>query len=153
MQSIVRFTTAAVLTAALALGGLCLVPAPGKADLADVSAVSCPIVRLKHWQSSGDKEKLSFLFGIASMLEMEREWQNGQPLPVSRSIVQPWVKALSGKTLGQIAEALDAYIKQYPDRLEEPVLKALGELYVRDALSPKERQEAGARYRQVKELR
>lgn len=153
MHKPVRFTLAAALCAALALGGLFLSPAPGKADLSRASAVSCPVVKLKHWQASGQNEKLAFLFGFATMLELERDWQHGQALPISRSINQSWVKGLSGKTLGDIAGAIDAYVEKHPDRLEEPVLKVIGRMYVRPALSPAERREAGDRYEQIRKGR
>ncbi|MDL2279220.1 hypothetical protein LJC15_00965 [Desulfovibrio sp. OttesenSCG-928-G11] len=153
MQHFLRFAACAVFAAALAIGGLCAVPQTASADLSGVSAVSCPVLTLKHWQASTEKEKMAFLLGLASFLELERWWQHDQPLPVSRSITQSWVKGLAGTTLGQMATALDAYVEKHPDRLDEPVLKVLGRMYVRAALSPAEKKEAGDRYEQIRRSR
>lgn len=139
----------------MAIGGLAVAPETDAAQngLADVSAVSCPVVAMKHWQASSRQEKLAFLFGLASMLELERSWQQGQELPVDRSINQSWVRGFAGKTIGDIADALDAYAANNPDKQDEPVLRALGRMYVRPALTPAELKAAGDRYERIKRSR
>lgn len=153
MQYLPRFAVCAVFAVALVIGSLCAVPQKASAALSDVSAVSCPVLTLKHWQASSENEKMAFLLGLASFLELERWWQHDQPLPVSRSITQSWVKGLAGTTLGQMATALDSYVEKYPDRLDEPVLKVLGRMYVRAAMSPAEKKEAGDRFEQIRRSR
>lgn len=151
MQQLHRFAVCAAFAVLLLLCGPGLQSA--RADLADVSAVSCPVLTLKHWQASSDNEKMAFLLGLASMLELERWWQNDQPLPISSSITQSWVRGLAGKTLGQMAAALDDYVAKHPDRLDESVLRTLGRMYVRPVLSPAEKKDAGDRYEQIRNRR
>jgi hypothetical protein len=152
MRKFAQSIAIAALVGAVSLG--CLAAAPQaraeRTELADVSAVNCPVVRLNHWQASTRTEKLAFLFGLVSMLELERHWQQGQPLPIERSINQSWVKGFTGKTLGEIADALDDFAAKNPDRLEMPVLVAIGRLYVRPSLTPAERKAAGDRYEQIR---
>ena len=132
----------------LALGMLvCALPAGAAPNaLAKVDAVECPAVKLKHWQSSTNDEKLSFLFGIATMIEMEKEWQGSKPLPISKSTVGSWVNGLSGVTLGEMRDALDKYIVDHPDEMDRQVMEILGIVFVRPKMSPAMRQEAAEKY-------
>lgn len=151
MQTFFRGMMALVLTGTVAMGALAVLPATSSAadTLESVSAVSCPLVTMKHWKASDRDEKLAFLFGFASMLEMEKEWQGGKPLPIDKSIAPSWVRGLSGKTLGQLCDALDEYAAKYPDALEISVVEVLGRLYVAPQLTATEKKVAGAHYRQL----
>lgn len=152
MRTIVRNSLALVLASAVAFGAVALAPVQSNADqrLASVQAVSCPSVQLKHWKSSSQHEKLAFLFGFATMLEMEKEWQGDKPLTIGYSITASWVRGLAGKTLGDLSKALDDYIAQHPDDTESSVIGVLGRIYVSPALTPAEKEEARAHYRQIK---
>ncbi|MDR0339077.1 MAG: hypothetical protein LBH65_02235 [Desulfovibrio sp.] len=151
MKKALKISTVAAFLVVMCLGGV--MSAPGKAgtenELSTVRAVECPVVLLKHWRASSDEEKLAFLFGLASMLELERGWQGTAPLPVSRSMAACWGRGLAGVTLGDMAGALDKYAVEHPDQLEEPVLKVLGQMYVSPSLTAAERREAGQRHRQI----
>ena len=152
MRTILRNCLALVLASTVAFGAAALLPSKSDAAerLASVSAVSCPAVQLKHWKVSTKQEKLAFLFGFATMLEMEKEWQAGAPLSISHSIASSWVRGLSGKTLGDLSNALDQYVAQNPDKMENTVVGVLGRLYVAPAMSQAEKNEARLRYEQIK---
>jgi hypothetical protein len=125
-------------------------PAPAAEAIAGVKAVSCPAVMLEHWRNSSRDEKLSFLFGFASLLEMEKEWQGNQPLPIKQSIIGSWIRGLDGVTLGQMSDAIDAYAARHPDQMDLSVLEVLGGIYVRPKMTQAEIVEAEKRVREIK---
>ncbi len=132
-----------------------LLLSPGASGAADTlskagSAVSCPSVTLQNWKDSTKQEKLAFLLGFATMLEIEKEWQGEAPLPIEQSINGSWVRGLTGQTLDQLAAALDLYVTEHPDQQDRNVVSVLGALYVRPALTPQEKERAAAHYRQIK---
>lgn len=151
MQKNVRYLMALVVAGAVALGSVALVPVRSDAAerFATVDAVSCPSLLLKHWKASTRQEKLSFLFGFVSMLEMEKEWQGTPPLSITSSITPSWVRGLDGKTLGELCDAVDRYVEQHPDKLDYSVLGVLGRLYVAPKLTPAEKEQARLRHRQI----
>ena len=127
---------------------------PGQASaaeaLAGVNAVNCPVVRLDNWRNSPRNEKLAFLFGFATLLELEKEWQHNKPLPIKQSVVGSWVRGLDGVTLGQMCDALDKYVAQHPEQLERSVLEALGSIYVRPKMTQSEISAAAKRAEEIR---
>lgn len=136
----------------LALVSLLLAPQAGVAASSiatgEVTA-PYPSFSMEHWKNSGKDEKMAFLFGFLSALEMEKEWQGGKFLPISKSTVGSWIKGLSGMTLDQIRESLDSYIEQNPEKKDANVLEVLGLMYVRPKMTPAERKEAGDHYAKI----
>ena len=137
---------------------LCLCLASGQASseaasrqekIERISAVNCPAVRLSHWQNSSEQERFAFLFGLVTMLEVEREWQGSKPLPVNRSTVGTWSRGLAGVTLKAMDTALAEYIAANPDKLDMPVVEALGRIYVRPEMSDSELALARSRYAEM----
>lgn len=152
MHAFTRLPLALVLACAVAVSGLVAAPASGAAAesaMAGIEAVKCPTIRLKHWQSSSSEEKLAFLLGFCTMLELEKDWQAQKPLPISQSINQSWAKGLTGKTLGDLVDAVDRYAAANPEKGEKPVLVVLGQLFVRPAMSDQEREAARKRYEEL----
>lgn len=151
MRTILRISLALVLAGVVTLGAAALYASKSEASekLAQAPAVSCPSLLLKHWKASSQDEKLAFLFGVVTMLEMEKEWQAGAPLAISSSITPSWVRGLSGQSLGDLREALDSYVAQNPDKMEESVMLALGRLFVVPKLTQAEKAEARLHYRQI----
>lgn len=116
-------------------------------------AMSLPALTLQNWQASAKNEKLSFLFGLATMVELEKEWQGGQPLPISQSLNESWVRGLDGVSLGTMSAALDKYADEHPTLSQMSVLEALGRIYVRPKLNEAERNEALVKAQQIKASR
>lgn len=151
MQNFSRFTMTAAFLGAFVLSGLFASPAVSHASNAEkISAVGVPVLQMKHWARSSQDEKLAFLFGFASLLELEKEWQGAKPLPLNQSIVGSWVRGLDGVTLGQMARALDKYAKENPDDLSRPVVEVMGITYVRPKLSEAELARAAKKVDQIK---
>lgn len=146
--------TAALVTILICAGFVAL---PGNAGaargLAKQEAMSLPVLTLKHWQASERSNKLAFLFGFTTMVELEKEWQGNNALPVSQSINSTWVKGLDGVSLGEMCSALDAYAAQHTATPDMPVLEALGRIYIQPKLTPAERQMASTRAAQIRTVR
>lgn len=137
----------------MVLGGLLLiVPRTGfaaDAPVAESDILSLPSVTLSHWKNSSKSERMAFLLGFLTAIEMEKEWQGKKGLPISMSTTRSWVKGLEGINIEQIDKGLDRYIAQHPDEMDAPVLRVLGVMYVRPKLTPVERKDAAERYKQI----
>ena len=116
---------------------------------AKAEVMSCPVVTLGDWQASTRQEKLSFLLGFATMLEMEKEWQYKSPLPIGKSINSTWVKGLDGKSLGGLSDAIDKFAAEHPELKDRSVILALARMYVQPNMTKAERAEAAARWKLI----
>lgn len=122
----------------------CVYGTPGHTApaLGGQEVLSLPALTLQDWQASAKNEKLAYLFGIASMIELEKEWQGAKPLPISKSLNQTWVRGLDGVSLDAMRVGLDKFATNNPALSQMSVLEALGRIYVRPKLSETERREA-----------
>lgn len=118
--------------------------------LGKVKALNGPTVTLKHWRDSASQEKLAFLFGFVSLVEMEKEWQGNPPLPIKQSTIGSWVKGLDGVSLQSMSDALDIYAEQHGDADGLSVFEALGEIYVRPKMSAKDLETARKHAAQIR---
>ena len=152
MQKSLRFFSLFAAMGAVALLAALFPAGPARASetLAKVEAVSCPIVKMEHWRNSSRDEKLAFLFGFSSLLELEKEWQGSKPLPIKQSIVGSWVRGLDGVTLGQMCDAIDRYAAQHPEEGAISVLEVLGSIYVRPKMTQAEIAAGEKRAREIR---
>ena len=156
MQTLSRCALPLLLFSLVTFTGLSFAPEQGSAasaSLSNAQVVNCPSVLLKHWRASTQNEKMAFLLGLATMLEMEKEWQGSAPLGINQSINNSWIRGLSGVSFGQMANSVDSYAAQHPDQMEMSVVEALGRIYVQPVLSDQERMQAGERYRTLRPAR
>jgi hypothetical protein len=155
MHPVLRKLLAVIVLGMLSTGAL--THASGEAfaagKLGVKEAVNCPTVRLKHWQDASKQERMAFLLGLATMLEMEKEWQGEKPLSIKKSINHTWVRGLDGVTFGEMAKSLDEYIAQNPDKLDMPLPEALGRIYVAPKMTEKEIKEAGEHYQAIQKMK
>jgi hypothetical protein len=155
MHPLFRKSLAAIVVGMLTTGALALAAdqafAAGK--LGAKEAVNCPTVRLQHWQEANKQERMAFLLGFATMLEMEKEWQGEKPLSIKKSINHSWVRGLDGVTFGDKARSLDEYIVQNPDKLDMSVAEALGRIYVAPKMTEPEKKEAGEHYQAIQKMK
>lgn len=138
MQKIIRLAVLAAFMGALTLGGAFTATAANTSSAAKLSAVGVPTLTMKHWVHSTKQEKLSFLFGFTTLLELEKEWQSPKALPLEQSTIGTWVRGLDGVTLGHVMKSLDKYALDNPGDRDRPVLEVIGATYVRPKLTPKE---------------
>lgn len=131
----------------------CMVCGPGfaqaPAGVADKPVVAFTAPQLKDWQAASENERYAFLIGLAAMLDAEREWQGEKMLPIKQSSIGMWSKGLTGVTFREMHDAVNAYIAQNPDTMDDQVLAVLGRIYVGPNLTEKEKAQAKARYQQI----
>lgn len=155
MRNTARLSVLLSLTGALVFSIFCLAPQTVVAaeKLERFQATSCPTVTLQNWQASNRNEKLAFLFGLATMLELEKEWQYKTPLPIDRSLNSSWVRGLDGVTIGQMLQTVDNFVAANPDKLNMSVLEVLGRTYVKPRLTRQETEIAARRVEEIREKR
>lgn len=110
------------ITAFLALLGLVLlsVPAQVKAENA-----SFPVVTGEHWVNASPDERLAFIAGMTTMIELEKEVQGTAPPENQRTLIPAWTSGLSRYTLKEIVAALDDVYKKQPALKSKPVVEVL----------------------------
>lgn len=101
--------------------------------------------QLKDWQNASENERYSFLVGVVTMFEAEREWQSPKMLPVRQSAIGLWAKGLMGVTFKDMHDAINAYIVENPGDMDEQVLIVLGRIYVRPAITEQDMAHARAK--------
>ena len=143
----IMFCLAAVALLALTPPALAAGPVKGAGS---VSAIAIPAVQLKHWQNSTVQERRAFLMGFVAMLEMERIWQGKNELAITQSMVPTWSRSLADVSIPQMDNALNEYIQKHPKAMDRTVIDALGRIYIRPALSAKERDDASKRFDMLK---
>ena len=137
-----------ILALALSLGIAAPAGAESPAEQANgVKADQMPAVRLSHWKSSSVAEQNSFLFGFVTMVALEKEWRQGRDLPVKQSLGGCWLKGLTGVTIQQMREAIDAYAVAHPEDMERQVVEVLWMSFVQPKLSAQERKDVAAAYK------
>jgi len=84
-----------------------------------------PVVTGENWMSATHAERLSFITGLTTMIELEKEVQGPTPPADERTLIPKWVSGLSGFTLEEIVTALDRVYQQHPEFKERPVIDVL----------------------------
>ena len=86
------------------------------------------------WQQLSPDSKLAFVWGVAHVIEFERHLAEEQWGQDTKSFVPHFVKGLKGKTLNEVVIGVDRYYQVSPDRLGDPVMKAIVHTIVLPAL-------------------
>lgn len=84
-----------------------------------------PVITGEHWQSATPEERLAFIAGLTTMIELEKEVQGDSPPPDQRSLVPAWVKGLARFKLKDIVAALDDIFAKKPEMKAKPVVEVL----------------------------
>jgi len=85
-----------------------------------------PVVTGRQWTQSSREEKLAFVNGMATMIELEKEAKGlANPAVASPGLIDGWVSGLSGMRLDDIVGKLDAYYRKYPAMSDRPVVEVL----------------------------
>lgn len=100
---------------------------PGKAQADNNEKQgTAPVITLKMWDSSSELEQNSFLAGVVSMVELEKEWQGQKGiLPLRQSMVGSWCTGLDGMSLKQLRSAINSYSMNNPREQDRLVLDVL----------------------------
>ena len=86
------------------------------------------------WQQLSPDSKLAFVWGMAHVIEFERNLAEESWDPDAKSFVPHFVKGLKGKTLNDVVIEIDNYYLVSTDRLGDPVMKAVVHTVVLPAL-------------------
>ena len=124
-----------------------------EADSMDQDVVSFKAPQLKDWKNAPESERYAFLVGVVTMFEAEREWQGPKALPIKQSTIGLWAKGLVGVTFKDMHNAIDAYIAENPNDMDEQVLTILGRIYVRPTMDDREIAQARAKVAEIEKQR
>lgn len=79
----------------------------------------------KTWQQLSSDSKLAFVWGMAHVIEFERQLAQETWEPDANSFLPHFVKGLKGRTLNDVVIEIDNYYSMSTDRLDDPVMKAV----------------------------
>lgn len=105
------------------VGGLVLATALAVSVPATAAEKSFPVVTGEHWTQSTPQERKAFLVGAATIIELDHEIQGGSP--ANNSAIDAWARGLSPYTFDQMAEAIDKWYADHPDKLRRPVIEVM----------------------------
>ena len=84
------------------------------------------IVTGEHWTKSSLEQKRAYLFGIGNILEIEQAMAGDDYESLrGRSIVPVLLEGLSGVSIANISELLDAFYANHCDQAGRPVIEVL----------------------------
>lgn len=98
----------------------CMTPAPSWAQ-----TKTFPAVTGENWICATPEERLAFITGLTTMIELEKEVQGPTPPAHERTLIPGWVRGLSTFTLQEIVDALDKVYQEHPDLKARPVVEVL----------------------------
>jgi len=85
-----------------------------------------PVVTGHQWVQSSQHEKLAYVNGMTTIIELEKEAQCKVEANLSgTSLNDGWVKGLAGLRLEDIVSQLDAYYRNNPTQANRPVVEVL----------------------------
>ncbi|GAB7078685.1 hypothetical protein [Megalodesulfovibrio paquesii] len=108
----------------------------GAAMAAQEKACDMPVITGEHWSNATAQEKVAFLAGMATIIELEQEVQGETP-DTCKTLIQSWVKGIGDVRIAEMRNKLDQWFEKHPDKKSEPVVKVLWDLYVSPKLSAK----------------
>ncbi|MBI4806592.1 MAG: hypothetical protein HY795_15305 [Desulfovibrio sp.] len=86
---------------------------------------SFPVITGEHWVNASPEERLAFIAGLTTMIELEKEIQGATPPKEQKSLIPGWVSGLSRFQLKDIVTALDDVFKKKPEMKQKPVVEVL----------------------------
>ena len=99
------------------------------AESASQSATEAQLLTGNTWQTLSRDNKIAYIWGIGNLVELERtnlESQQPQPPADDRKSFIPYLAyGLSGVSIEQVIDRVDAYYKAYADQRNQPVLNAI----------------------------
>lgn len=88
---------------------------------------SFPVITGENWVNATPQERLAFIAGLTTMIELEKEVQGPTPPADERSLIPGWVSGLSRFSLKEIVTALDDVYQKRPELKSRPVVEVLWE--------------------------
>ena len=107
----------------LALAGLLLSLCTLVASVA--VATELPRVTGEHWTTATEREKRAFILGMATIIEVEQEFQAADPPEPGASLVPPLVNGLDDYTFEGLIRNLDQWYMDNPTGMDRAVLEVI----------------------------
>jgi hypothetical protein len=99
------------------------------AESATQSATEAQLLTGNTWQTLSRDNKIAYVWGISNLVELERTnlgSQQPQPPTDDRKSFIPYLAyGLSGMSIEQVIDRVDAYYKAHSDQRNQPVLDAI----------------------------
>lgn len=84
-----------------------------------------PVITGENWTNATPDERMAFIAGLTTMIEMEKEVQAINPASSQSSLIHAWVTGLSRFQLKDIVAALDDVYRKKPEMKSKPVVEVL----------------------------
>lgn len=96
---------------------------------AQSSASEAQLLTGNTWQTLSRDNKIAYIWGLGNLVELERtNFGSQQPQPPTddrKSFIPYLAYGLSGMSIDQVINHVDAYYKAHPDQQNQPVLNAI----------------------------
>ncbi|MCA1945022.1 MAG: hypothetical protein LDL30_07030 [Desulfovibrio sp.] len=109
----------------------------GLAIAAQVTPCDMPVVTGEHWSNATAQEKLAFLAGMATIIELEQEVQGDTP-GECKTLIQSWIKGIGDRRLEDLRARLDQWYAANPDKRSDSVVEVLWREFVAPKLGAKQ---------------
>ena len=95
-------------------------------------AKDVPIVDGKLWLASSYDDKLSYLVGIANLMDVEYAYQQRSPQPPSdrQTLIRKLYEEIDELTLNQLIERIDQWYREHPEQQGKAVLGVIWREFV-----------------------
>ena len=97
-----------------------------------------PLLKGDHWQKMSPDSKVSFIWGVAHVVLIEKVLMEEIPELRRESFVTKVVEARAARTaagtrltINQVIDIIDQYYKDHPDKLEVPVMKVIWDTMIK----------------------
>jgi hypothetical protein len=110
--------------------GMGLVPlAESAGQPATQPATEAQLLTGNTWQTLSRDHKITYIWGIGNLVELERTNLGSQlpqpPTDDRKSFIPYLAYGLSGMSIEQVIDRVNAYYKAHPDQRNQPVLNAI----------------------------
>jgi hypothetical protein len=106
--------------------GMGLIPL---AESAGQPAIEAQLLTGNTWQTLSRDHKITYIWGIGNLVELERTNLGSQlpqpPTDDRKSFIPYLAYGLSGMSIEQVIDRVNAYYKAHPDQRNQPVLNAI----------------------------
>lgn len=84
-----------------------------------------PVVTGVNWLKASPEERLAFVTGMTTIIELEKEVQARDGSVQGKGLVSSWVAGLSPYKLTDIVAIIDGYYAKEPGRLDRSVVEVM----------------------------
>ncbi len=75
------------------------------------------------WMDASNSEKLSYILGMETIIDLDQDAQGEKP--AEHSLINGWVQKLSQYSIKEVVEKLDRFYQTYPNHRDRQVVEVL----------------------------